>query len=141
MKYTNITRKPGILQVLPALMSGGVEREVMDIAEALTAIGYRSFVASSGGRLVNQLYQQGSRHFILPLNSKNPLVMLKNIEKISALVKLHDIDIIHAQSRAPAWSAYYAAKFSKCHFVTTIHGAHGTEGFGKKTYNSIMTKG
>jgi glycosyltransferase involved in cell wall biosynthesis len=138
---TNITRKPGILQVLPALMSGGVEREVMDTAEALVQEGYRSFVASSGGRQVTQLYQQGSRHFSLSLDSKNPFVIIRNIWKLKYLVKVHDIDIIHAQSRAPAWSAYYAAKLAGCHFVTTIHGAHGTKGLGKKLYNSVMTKG
>ena len=137
----SIARRPGILQVLPALMSGGVEREVLDTAEALTKAGYRSFVASSGGRLVSQLYQNGSRHFDLPLYSKNPFVILKNAFKLRNLVKLHDIDIIHAQSRAPAWSAYYAAKLAKCHFITTIHGAHNVTGSLKKAYNSIMTKG
>ncbi len=137
----NITRKPGILQVLPALMSGGVEREVLDTAEALVKAGYRSFVASSGGRLVSQLYQQGSRHFALPLESKNPFIILANIAKLKSIVELNDIDIIHAQSRAPAWSAYYAAKLAKCHFVTTIHGAHSTKGHFKKHYNSVMTRG
>ncbi len=138
---SNITKKPGILQVLPALMSGGVEREVLDTAEAISKIGYRSFVASSGGRLVSSLYQQGSRHFVLELNSKNPFIMLLNIFKLRNIIKLNDIDIVHAQSRGPAWSAYYAAKLAGCHFITTIHGAHGTKGLFKKCYNSIMTKG
>lgn len=137
----NITRKPGILQVLPALMSGGVEREVMDTAEAIVKADYRSFVASSGGGMVSSLYQQGSRHFILELNSKNPFIIFKNIFKLKKIIELNNIDIVHAQSRAPAWSAYYAAKWAKCHFVTTIHGAHGTKGFLKKCYNSVMTKG
>lgn len=137
----NITRKPGILQVLPALMSGGVEREVLDTAEAIVKKGYRSFIASSGGRLISQLYQQGSRHFTLPLDSKNPFTILANIAKLKNIVELNDIDIIHAQSRAPAWSSYYAAKLANCHFVTTIHGVHQTKGFLKKYYNSVMTKG
>ena len=122
-------------------MSGGVEREVLDIAEALANAGYRSFVASSGGRLVTQVYQHGSRHFDLPLHSKNPFVMMNNITKLAKLVNLHDIDIIHAQSRAPAWSSYFAAKLAKCHFMTTIHGAHGVGGYFKTLYNSVMTKG
>ena len=137
----NITRKPGILQVLPALMSGGVEREVLDTAEAIVKKGYRSFIASSGGRLISQLYQQGSRHFTLPLDSKNPFTILANVAKLKNIVELNDIDIIHAQSRAPAWSSYYAAKLANCHFVTTIHGVHQTKGFLKKYYNSVMTKG
>ena len=138
---SNITREPGILQVLPALMSGGVEREVMDTAEAIVKAGYRSFVASSGGRLVNQIYQQGSRHFTLELDSKNPFTIIKNIFKLKKIIELNDIDIVHAQSRAPAWSSYFAAKLAKCHFITTVHGAHGTKGLFKKCYNSVMTKG
>ena len=132
----NITRKPGILQVLPALMSGGVEREVLDTAEAIVKKGYRSFIASSGGRLISQLYQQGSRHFTLPLDSKNPFTILANVAKLKNIVELNDIDIIHAQSRAPAWSSYYAAKLANCHFVTTIHGVHQTKGFLKKYYKN-----
>jgi glycosyltransferase involved in cell wall biosynthesis len=137
----NITRKPGILQVLPALMSGGVEREVLDTGEAIIKAGYRSYVASSGGRLVYQLYQQGSRHFILDLNSKNPITIIMNAFKLAKIIRLNDIDIIHAQSRAPAWSSYLATKMTKCHFVTTIHGAHGSKGLFKRWYNSIMTRG
>ena len=140
MKY-DLTRKMGVLQVLPELMSGGVEREVLDTAEALVKAGHRSFVASSGGRLVSQLYQAGSRHLDLPLHSKNPLVMMQNIVSLQKLVKFHDIDIIHAQSRAPGWSAYYASKLAKCHFITTIHGAHSVGGYFKKMYNSVVTKG
>ena len=140
-KKANTTRTAGILQVLPGLTSGGVEREVLDIAEAIVKAGYRSFVASSGGRLVNQLYQQGSRHIVLRLDSKNPFIILQNIFKLRKLVKLYDIDIIHAQSRAPAWSAYYAAKLANCHFVTTVHGAYGVQNWFKRWYNSVMTKG
>ena len=135
------TRKLSILQVLPAMMSGGVEREVLDIAYSLAKEGHKSFVTSSGGRLVGTLYQNKSRHFELPLHSKNPIVIFKNIFNLSKIIKLHDIDIIHAQSRAPAWSAYFAAKLTGCHFVTTIHGAHGVKGVFKKLYNSVMTKG
>lgn len=135
------TKKIGVLQVLPALMSGGVEREVLDISASLAKAGYRSFVASSGGGLVPQVYQCGSRHLDLPLQSKNPIVMIQNIFKLAHLIKMHDIDIVHAQSRAPAWSAYYAAKLTKCHFITTIHGAHSISGSIKRYYNSVMTKG
>ncbi len=136
-----IINKPAILQVLPALMSGGVERTVLNISEEIVAKGMKSFVASAGGRLVSQLYQHGARHIDLPLNSKNPITILGNIFRLSHIIKLHNIKIIHAQSRGPAWSAYFAAKLTKCHFITTIHGAHGTKGLFKKWYNSVMTKG
>ncbi len=136
-----LLKKPAILQVLPAMISGGVEREVLDIAEGLVKNGYRSFVASSGGALVSNLTQGGSKHFNLPLKSKNPLIIISNIFKLVKLIKLHNISIIHAQSRAPAWSSYFAAKIAKCHFVTTIHGAHGVSNYFKKIYNSVITKG
>lgn len=137
----HITRKTGVLQVLPALMCGGVEREVIDTGNSISKNNFRSFVASSGGRLVNQLYQHGSRHFTLPLHSKNPFIMISNIFKLKKIIEIHDIDIIHAQSRAPAWSAYFAAKLTRAEFITTIHGAHGTKGLFKKCYNSVITKG
>lgn len=136
----NNNKKIAVLQVLPAMMSGGVERAVLDTANMLVKAGHKSYVASSGGRLVSELYQNGSRHFVLPLNSKNPLVIIKNIFELKNLIKLYDIDIIHAQSRAPAWSAYFAAKLAGCHFVTTIHGAHGVGNVIKRLYNSVMTK-
>ena len=137
----NITKTPTILQVLPGLMSGGVEREVVDTAEAIVKEGYKSFIASSGGGLVSQLYKNGSRHFTLELDSKNPITIIRNIFKLQEIIKFNDIDIIHAQSRAPAWSAYFATRFTKCHFITTIHGAHGISNIFKKLYNSVMTKG
>lgn len=140
-KQYEFINKPAILQVLPALMSGGVERTVLNISEKIVENGMKSFVASSGGRLVSQLYQHGARHIDLPLNSKNPINILINIFRLKNIIKLHDIKIIHAQSRAPAWSAYFAAKLTKCHFITTIHGAHSTKGLFKKWYNSVMTKG
>lgn len=140
-KQHEFINKPAILQVLPALMSGGVERTVLDVSEQIVAAGMKSFIASSGGRLVSQVYQHGGRHIELPLHSKNPITIIRNIFKLRDIIKLHDIKIIHAQSRAPAWSAYFAAKLAKCHFVTTIHGAHGTKGYFKKIYNSVMTKG
>lgn len=141
MHKTNITKKLSILQVLPAMMSGGVEREVLDIANALAKLKHRSFVASSGGELVRLLYDNGSLHFNLPLHSKNPFVIVKNIFKLKKIIKFYNIDIIHAQSRAPAWSSYFAAKLTGCKFVTTLHGVHSVKGPCKKLYNSIMTKG
>ena len=133
--------KPGILQVLPSLMSGGVEREVIQLAELVTNSGYNSFVASAGGILVTQLYQVKARHFELPLDSKNPFTIWRNIAKLVDIIEKHNIRIIHAQSRAPAWSSYFAAKKTGCKFLTTVHGAHSITGRFKRFYNSIMTKG
>ncbi|MGB4192088.1 MAG: glycosyltransferase family 4 protein [Rickettsiales bacterium] len=140
-KQDYVTKKPGILQVLPKLVSGGVEREVVDTAKAIAKEGYRSYVASAGGALVSQLTREGSYHLQLKLDSKNPLIIIYNIFKLKKIIEDNDIDIVHAQSRAPGWSAYFASKFTKCHFITTIHGAHGTKGFFKKLYNSVIVKG
>lgn len=132
--------KPTILQVLPALNSGGVERGAIEIAKALVTNDINSIVASSGGKLMPQLLESGSVHITLPLDSKNPLVLLNNINKIKSIIKEYKIDLIHARSRAPAWSAYCAAKAMNIPFITTYHGTYGHNIF-KKFYNEIMVKG
>lgn len=141
MDIRNIGTKPGILQVLPSLMSGGVEKEVIENAKFIQKNGYNSFVASAGGALVAQLYDAGARHIELPLNSKNPFIIYNNINALADIIRQHNIGIVHVQSRAPAWSAYYAAKKTNCKFITTVHGAYNINNFLKKKYNAIMTKG
>lgn len=131
---------PTVLQVLPALEAGGVERATIDIAIALSAVG-PTYVASAGGALVKNLESQGIHHIDLPLNSKNPLVLLKNAKRIYDLIRTFDIDIIHAHSRAPAWSAYLACRWAKKPFITTYHAAYKGKSFLKKFYNSIMVRG
>lgn len=133
--------KTGILQVLPALISGGVERGTIDIAESLIKNGYRAYVASSGGPMISALYQMGATHIKLPLESKNPFVIYKNVKLLAQIIKEHNIQIIHARSRAPAWSAYFAARMTGCKFITTFHGVYKITNFMKHIYNSIMTKG
>jgi glycosyltransferase involved in cell wall biosynthesis len=137
----NLSRAPGVLQVLPALGAGGVERGTIDIAAALTAAGWRAVVASSGGPLVREVERAGATHLTLPVESKNPLVMRANIDRLAEAIRAHDIDIVHARSRAPAWSARGAAARCGIHFVTTFHGTYNARNPLKKTYNAIMTKG
>jgi glycosyltransferase involved in cell wall biosynthesis len=133
--------KPTICQVLPALQAGGVERGTLDIAKAALAAGMGSIVVSSGGRLVAALEAVGSTHITLPMHSKNPFRMIANIFALKKIARAHQVSLLHARSRAPAWSAYFAAKALCLPFVTTYHGTYnGTRGL-KKTYNSIMTKG
>ncbi len=133
-----------ILQVLPALNTGGVERGTVDIAAALAKNKIGSFVASSGGHLVSKLYHLKTEHFCIPsLKNKNPIQIILNAFRLAKIIKKHKIKIIHARSRAPAWSAYLAAKMTKCIFVTTFHGTYNInfpKGL-KKKYNSIMTQG
>ena len=132
---------PVLLQVLPALRSGGVERGTVEIARAAVEDGFTSLVASSGGGMVKQLEQAGARHFLLPLATKHPLHILRNSKRLEALIHEHHVDIVHARSRAPAWSAYLASKKTGCHFVTTFHGLYSQKFPLKKLYNSVMVRG
>ena len=135
-------RLPVILQVVPRLnSSGGSERGTVDIARAVAAAGWGSLVVSAGGPLVGQLRNHDVRHIEMPVDSKNPLVIRANIERLASLVREAGVDIIHARSRAPAWSAHAAAQRTGCHFVTTVQGIHGTDFALKQRYNAIMTRG
>ncbi|MDB2414560.1 glycosyltransferase family 4 protein [Rickettsiales bacterium] len=134
-------KQPCILQILPELKSGGVERGTIEIARALVRNNYRAIVASSGGPMAAYLNNIKAIHIELPLASKNPITMFRNIKRIKKIIKEYDIDIVHARSRAPAWSAYFACKDIPCHFMTTFHGTHKFANNLKKKYNSIMAKG
>ena len=130
-----------ILQVIPDLAAGGAERTTVEMAEAITQAGGRALVASGGGRMEAALEAAGGELTRLNAASKNPLIIRKNTRLIEALVADQKIDLIHARSRAPGWSAYVAAKRTQTPFVTTYHGAYsGTSGL-KKRYNSVMARG
>jgi glycosyltransferase involved in cell wall biosynthesis len=134
-------RPPAVLQVIPSLISGGAERGTVDLAGALVAAGWTAYVASSGGPMEPQLARVGARHVKLPLASKNPLVMRRNAAALTEIVRRHKIDIVHARSRAPAWSAWSAARATGRRFVTTFHNAYDTDLPLKHWYNSVMAKG
>ncbi len=135
-------RRPTIFQVLPALgAEGGVERGTVEIAGAITDAGGRAIVASAGGPLVHSLTRVGAEHLTLPLDSKNPWVMHFNVDRLAAIIAAEGVDIVHARSRAPAWSAYAAARRTGRHFVTTFHGTYGDRTRLKRWYNAIMTRG
>ncbi|HKF73411.1 MAG TPA: glycosyltransferase family 4 protein [Stellaceae bacterium] len=135
------SRPPAVLQVLPSLITGGVERGTIEMAQALAAAGWQAVVASSGGPLVREIERAGVRHVTLPLASKNPLVMRGNIGRLAEVIERHTIDIVHARSRAPAWSALWAARRTGRHFLTTFHNAYGVGSRLKHIYNSVMAKG
>lgn len=138
----NDGRMATVLQVLPAMGNqGGVERGTVEIAGAVTAAGGRALVASAGGPMAHDLSRVGAEHVTLPVDSKNPLVMYKNIERLAELIRAENVDIVHARSRAPAWSAYFATKRTKRRFVTTFHGTYGASNFLKRRYNAVMTYG
>lgn len=133
--------RPTVLQVLPALVTGGVERGTVDIAAALVRAGWRAIVASSGGPMAYELERAGARHVELPMHSKNPLVMRRNVERLVELIEAEDVDIVHARSRAPAHSALAACRRTRARFVTTFHGTYNLGVPFKRWYNSVMTRG
>lgn len=135
-------QKPVVLQVLPELEHGGVETGTIEIAEALSTQGIKNFVASAGGRMVHELEKIKVPHFTLPLKTKNPIKLYLNSLKLEKIIKENGINIVHARSRAPAWSAYWAAKRAGVKFLTTFHGTYGLGPKGiKKIYNRVMTYG
>lgn len=134
-------KQPVILQVLPELRAGGVERGTIEMAAAIQAAGWQAIVASAGGAMVSQLTHLGAKHIELPLQSKNLFVMRANARALTRIIKEHRVDIVHARSRAPAWSAYWAAQKTHTRFITTFHGTYSFDNKWKHKYNSIMVKG
>lgn len=128
-----------VLQLLPALESGGVERGTLELGAGLVRAGHRSLVVSGGGRLVSRLTGQGSEHIQWPIGEKS-LWTLRLVRRLRRLVLDERIDILHARSRLPAWIAYLAWKGfpaqTRPHFVTTVHGLYSVN-----RYSSIMTRG
>jgi glycosyltransferase involved in cell wall biosynthesis len=130
-----------ILQVVPRLDTGGSEQATVEIAEALTRAGAKALVATAGGRLANAVTEAGGEIVTLPMASKNPFTIFASAKRLERLIKERDVTLVHARSRAPAWSAYLAARRTGRPFVTTYHGAYGTLGPLKAAYNSVMGRG
>ena len=132
--------KPNILQVIPTLNISGAEQGCFDVANYLTKNGFTSNIITSAGYRIEQLEKNGSIVNRIPVHSKNPLTMIINIFRIIKIVKKNNINIIHARSRAPAWSCYFVAKIAKIKFITTFHGTYNFNNKIKKFYNSIMIR-
>lgn len=130
-----------LLQIIPSLEAGGAERACLDIAGAVHAQGGRALVASTGGRMAAELVALGGELIVLPVASKNPLVMLANVFRLVSLIRTQKVDLVHARSRAPAWSAWAAAGITGVPFVTTFHGFYGAGNIFRRLYNSVMLRG
>jgi len=126
-----------VVQLVPALHSGGAERSTLEIAKALVEAGHRSIVVSAGGRLVEQLEAEGSQHITLPIGHKS-LRTLFTVGKLRRILREHKPDIVHARSRLPAWVGWWAMRRVKPrpHFVTTVHGLNSPG-----HYSSILLRG
>jgi len=136
-----LPNSPVIMQVIPELGPGGAEQGCIDIAAELVRAGGTAIVVSHGGSRVHELARAGAQHINLPVHSKNPLIIWRNIKKLRYLIEKHNVDIVHVRSRAPAWSAYYACEKTKARFMTTCHAPYNINGKLKRFYNSAIAKG
>ena len=132
-------RRLAVVQLLPALESGGVERSTLEIAEGLVRAGHRALVVSAGGRLLPALLQTGAEHFTLDIGRKS-LLTLRHLPALKQLFADEQVDVVHARSRLPAWLGWKAvqgmAGATRPHFVTTVHGLN-SPGW----YSEVMTRG
>jgi glycosyltransferase involved in cell wall biosynthesis len=134
-------KKPVILQIIPALDTGGAERTVVEVAEALALAGAGALVASEGGRLEGELVAAGGELIRFPAAAKNPVTLLANARRLEKLIADRHITLVHARSRAPAWSALIAARRARIPFVTTYHGIYNQNSALKNWYNGVMARG
>lgn len=130
-----------VLQVLPSLVTGGVERGTVEIARAVAEAGGTSLVASAGGRMVPMVEHAGGHHITLPLASRNPATIWRNAARLATVIRAERVAIVHARSRAPGWSAWLACQRTAAHLVTTYHGTYREDLPFKRRYNAVMAKG
>ena len=129
-----------VLQVIPKLGYGGAETGCYDLAHFLPEQKCKSYIITSGGGLLKYIVKKKVTVFRLPVHSKNPILILFNAIAISVLILLFNITIVHARSRAPAWSCLIATKITGRKFVTTFHGTYNFNNKIKKFYNSVMVR-
>lgn len=140
-KQRTLTEKrPTILQIIPELGTGGAELATIEIADAVTRAGGRALVLTEGGRLIPDLEAAGGTWIPFPAKSKNPARIFINARAIAKLIGRESVDLVHARSRAPAWSALLAARRTGTPFVTTYHGAYNEKTRIKNWYNSVMAR-
>ena len=129
-----------VLQVIPKLGYGGAETGCYDIAHYLPENGCESYIVTSGGDLIKFINRKKVKLIKLPVHSKNPLLMLFNTLALIVIILTHNITIVHARSRAPAWSCLFATKITGRKFVTTFHGTYNFTNKFKRFYNSVMVR-
>jgi len=130
-----------LLQVVPELDTGGAEQTTIDVAHAVVRAGGKALVATRGGRMAARLESDGGRLAEMPVQTKNPLVMLGNAARLADLIRREKVSLIHARSRAPAFSALWAAQATRTPFVATYHGVYNARSSLKRWYNAVMTRG
>lgn len=129
-----------LLQVVPELETGGAEQTTLDVARAVAAAGGRALVASAGGRMEAKLSAAGGELVRLPMQSKNPLVMLQTGRALRRVIRERKVSLVHVRSRAPAFPALWAARAEGVPTVATYHGIYLAKGPVKRWYNAVMTR-
>ncbi len=137
----SMTGKPAILQIVPSLGTGGAERSTIDMAGAIVADGLAALVASEGGRMESELAAAGGELIRMPVASKSPVAILANALRLRRIIAARNVRLVHARSRAPAWSALIAARLSGVPFIATYHGIYAAKSGLKRWYNSVMVRG
>ena len=135
-----MSSKLKVLQVIPRLGYGGAETGCYDLAHYLHEQNCSSYIVTSGGELLKYINKKKVKIIRLPVHSKNPILMLLNTIFLTLIILFLNISIVHARSRAPAWSCFIATKITRRKFVTTFHGTYNLNSRLKKFYNSIMLK-
>ena len=130
-----------ILQVVPELETGGAEITTMEMAEAIVKAGGRALVASAGGALESRIEAAGGEVMHLPVASKNPFTLWRNVGRLARLIRAENVDLIHGRSRAPCWSALFASRRTKTPYVTTFHSTVHDNPRAKILYNSSLVRG
>jgi glycosyltransferase involved in cell wall biosynthesis len=134
-------QRPTILQIIPRLDTGGAERTTVEMTDAIVTAGGRALVLTEGGRMAGQIDAAGGELVTFPAGAKNPIGIYRNAGCLARLIEREGVDLVHARSRAPAWSAFVAARRTRRPFVTTYHGAYAESGPLKRVYNSVMARG
>ena len=129
-----------VLQVIPKLDYGGAETGCYDLAHYLTENNCSSFIVTSGGKLIKYINKKKVKLIKLPVHSKNPILIFLNSIILIFIILFYNISVVHARSRAPAWSCLLATKITRRKFVTTFHGTYNFTNPIKKFYNSVMLR-
>ncbi|MBI1326960.1 MAG: glycosyltransferase [Alphaproteobacteria bacterium] len=136
-----MSKQTTILQIVPEIGVGGAEQAVIDVAYALVKRNVRAIVVANGGHRLPEFLRTGAEHIQMDVDTKNPFKVWQNSLRLRDIIKKHKVDIVHARSRAPAWSAWQAVKNTRTAFMTTCHAPYKISNEMKRKYNAIMTKG
>ncbi len=133
--------EPVILQVVPELTTGGAELSALEMAGAVQLSGGTAIVVAKSGEMIPKLEKTGARYIAIDVASKNPLRIIRNIWVLAKIIRQYNVSLVHARSRAPAWSAWLAAKKTNIPYLATYHGAYGETNSIKRWYNRVMVRG